>query len=93
MSPITTISNLDRLNGRVLYKYRPAGSMSPDKDPAGNTMNYSTETRVFDFYSPNMHTGLEMLPSVMAPNLFDDGPAFPLGQGLFQGPLIEEIDY
>ena len=93
MSPITTISNLDRLSGRVLYKYRPAGSMSPDKDPAGNTMNYPTETRVFDFYSPNMHTGLEMLPSVMAPNLFDDGPAFPLGQGLFQGPLIEEIDY
>ena len=89
MSPITTITSLDRMSGRVLYKYRPAGSMSPDKDPAGNTMNYPTETRVFDFFSPSMHMG----SSVMAPNLFDDGPAFPLGQGLFQGPLIEEIDY
>jgi hypothetical protein len=93
MSSTDTISNGDIWSGKVLYKLRPAGSMSLDKDPAGNTMNYPTETRVFDFYGPTMHTGLEMVPTVMAPNLFADVPAFPLGQGLFQGPLIEEIDY
>jgi len=93
MSTTATISTGDLWSGEVLYKLRPAGSLSPDKDPSGNTMNYPTETRVFDFYGHNMYTGLEMVPTVMAPNLFADVPAFPLGQGLFQGPLIEEIDH
>jgi hypothetical protein len=88
-----TITSLDRSSGRMLYKYRAAGNMSPDKELSGNTINWPTWTRTFDFDAPNMHMGSEMGPTVMAPNPFTNNPTVPMGQGLFRGPLIEEVDY
>jgi len=81
--------------GEVLYKLRPAGSLSPDKDPSGNTMNYPEEYRtlVFDFDAPGISLAPEMVPVNMAPTLLTDVSAVPMGQVWSRGPLIERRVY
>ncbi len=48
-NPSGGITSWDRQAGQVLYRERPVGSMAPDKDPLGNTINWPNPTSVHSF--------------------------------------------
>jgi len=80
-----SVTSWDKQAGRVLYKERRAGHLTPDKDSPGNTINYPKSFGTFT-------TGHTFDALGMPPTLFTDNSAPLDGRGLFQGPLTLTIE-